>query len=741
LTLGITGAVAESNRQGQTIQLASDDELLDAASNSGADSSGDDSSGGGDSASDSDGLLSGSDGTDQGGDGGTSAGDDLLGGSSDGGSSDGDDLLSGGDSDDGGQAGDDLLGGSDGGSPDGGGEDLLGGSDDGDDGGLLSDESTDGQDKKTAKDDAKKTADDKTAFEMHKAAFKKAEGRYPSANKCKTCHPRQYRQWSVSQHAYAQMSPVYMAMQMAINSKNSGSTGDFCIRCHNPVGMNLGESVYTSNLNRPATSREGITCVVCHRVKKPYGKISGRLPLDEGDVLDPVKGPSGNDDLQKVLDNPQKYRVTADRDEPGREIHGEARQFFQMTEPGFCGTCHDVKSPAGFRLEDAFSSFHNSPASANGTSCQDCHMGKEQGVDSGYARGPAAVVGGEPTEPGKLTNHYFAGPDYPIIHPGIFPHNKEALEFKNLRQWLKFDYKKGWGTDDFEQGVALDHPFPDAWRAPADRYDARDMLEDQFDKLEWAKTERMEVLRNGFELSSIRVTESTGERLAFEIDVRNPTPGHATPTGFDAERLIFLQVTVRDSEGTVVYESGDRDPNGDVRDSHSLYVHRGDVPIDEDLFSLQSRFVMRMARGGEREEILALNHSVTPQPLQRPQTRANSVYGRPRGARKHKMSIPPLGSKTADYDVPAEQLTGDGPYTINVKLIAQMVPVNLIAAIQDVGFDYGLTPKEVADRVVEGAHTLYDKTTTVTLDGQPQQAVTPTVDNASTVPERVHHGR
>ena len=32
--------------------------------------------------------------------------------------------------------------------------------------------------------------------------------RYPSATECGGCHPRHYSEWSVSQHAYAQMSPV-----------------------------------------------------------------------------------------------------------------------------------------------------------------------------------------------------------------------------------------------------------------------------------------------------------------------------------------------------------------------------------------------------------------------------------------------------------------------------------------------------------------------------------------------------
>lgn len=346
-------------------------------------------------------------------------------------------------------------------------------------------------------------------------------------------------------------------------------------------------------------------------------------------------------------------------------------------------------------------------------------MGKEQGVPSGYARGPAAVVGDEPTEPRKLTNHYFAGPDYPIIHPGIFPHNVEAAEFKSMRQWLKFDYKAGWGTDEFEQSISLDREFPDAWFAIDDRYDAREILDEQFERLEWARKERLEVLRNGFEMGDIEITRASGgDGLAFRVDVRNPTNGHAVPTGFDAERLIFLQVRVRDRDGRLVYVSGDRDPNGDVRDSHSLYVHDGRLPLDEDLFSLQSRFLVRMERGGEREEVLTLNHSQSPQPFIRPETRATTIYGRPRGARKHKMTIPPRGERTATYDIPANQLDGTGPYTVNVKLIAQMVPVNLIAAIQDVGFDYGMSPKEVAERVVEGAETLYEKEVTVEPSAQ-----------------------
>jgi hypothetical protein len=463
--------------------------------------------------------------------------------------------------------------------------------------------------------------------------------KYPSANSCATCHPKQYKEWSVSRHAYAQLSPIFNAMQMTINAKTSGTNGDFCIRCHNQVGMNLQEPLSLTNLERHPTSREGITCVVSHRVNKNYGKVSGRLALREGDLFSPIYGPSGPTELNRVLSKPEQYRVVTSKDQPDRGIHTKAEKNFELTKPSFCGTCHDATLLNGFRLEEAFAEYKQSPAAERGETCQDCHMGKVQGVAAGYEQGPAAIVGGVPTKPRKLTDHYFAGPDYPIIHPGIFPHNVEAAGLTSMANWLQFDIKAGWGTPEFEDKVARDHPFPAAWKSIDDRYDARKIIEEQFKRLEIATKKRRQVLENGFKLSDIRVTRNDSDGVDFEIDVINGTDGHGVSTGFDAGRLLFLQVTVTDNEGRVVYRSGDRDPNGDVRDLHSLYVHNGELPLDKDLFNLQSKFLVRMLRGGEREQVLAVNTSGGVQPFVRPEARATTIYGRPRGARKHKQTI------------------------------------------------------------------------------------------------------
>lgn len=574
----------------------------------------------------------------------------------------------------------------------------------------ASKESDEAARKKAADDEARR----KAADAEHEKLF--LESKYPSASTCAVCHVKQFEEWSVSQHAYAQLSVVFNAMQTKININTGGTNGDFCVRCHTPLGMNLNETVYGSNLDRTPASREGLTCVACHRVNQAYGKISARMATVEGDIFSTVYGPKGGAELKRVLSKPEQYRVTTSRDQPGRQIHGEVKQASFLLKPQFCGSCHDVTLLNGFRLEQAFAEFKASPGiREEGSTCQDCHMGRVQGVVSGYDYGPAAIVGGVPTRDRKLTNHTFAGPDYSVIHPGLFPFNTDAQKLKTLAEWLQFNYKAGWGTDEFEKTVSKDYKFPKAWESRDERYDARAILKTQFERLAKVRQLRMQVLRNGIHLSDINVIKSDPSGLQFSVDVINATLGHGVPTGFDAERLYFVEVTVRDSHGNKVYVSGDRDPNGDVRDTHSVYVHNGELEEDKDLFSLQSIFLVRTLRGGEREQILPTNLSADVLPFVRPETRATVLVGHPLGARKHRQNIEPLGRRTATYTVPASKLRSGERYKITVRFIVQMVPVNLVDQIKDAGFDYGESPAEIARKIVDGSLALWTRTAEVRL--------------------------
>ncbi len=595
-----------------------------------------------------------------------------------------------------------------------------------------------------------------------------SEKRFPSAATCAQCHPDHYREWSVSAHAYAQMSPVFNAFQAALFKLTSGTNGDFCIRCHTQIGMQREEPIFTSNLKRHPASLEGITCVVCHRVDRNYGKVSGRTAVLEGDMYQPVYGPKGNAILKEMLGKVSNLK-SSEEDDGQMKVHGDVVKFDPISTSAFCGTCHDVNLLNGFRLEEAFTQFKNSPAAKDGETCQDCHMGKIPGKkldgEDNFAQGPAARIGGgvwvkegDPgygttTPPRKRTNHMFAGPDYSIVHPGMFPHSKalrdklwewqrqeekdgktEVAERAGLAHMLDFKWEDGWGDAEsaFEKKVREDEkaemalPWP--WDDRQNRSDFRLLLNDQFRLLNQISVERHQVLRRGFQLGKTEVTRDDSKGLAFRIQVKNGTDGHGVPTGFDAERLIYLDVKVKDAKGRVIYQSGDRDPNGDVRDLHSSYVHHDAdkssqyiqqtawkdaaglkrLPYDlkwkedKDLFNLQSKFITRNLRGGEREQVLAVNHSLDPLPYIRPDTRPGILVARPGAARKQARVLAPNDSRWADYNVPAEALTGARPYTVEAKFVSQMVPINLIKTISIVGFDYNLSPKEVAKRVAFG---------------------------------------
>lgn len=570
------------------------------------------------------------------------------------------------------------------------------------------------------------------SYEAHAKLF--ANERFPSAMRCGQCHPVQFRQWSVSQHAYAQLSPIFNAMQGQIDKGTNGTNGDFCIRCHTQVGMIMGESEFMSNIDRSPISREGVTCIVCHRLTEPLGKISGRFPVEEGALSEPVYGPTGrNTELKKAIAHED---LVTSPNKVGKKVHGETRRFFRITTSAFCGSCHDVTLFNGFRLEEAFSEYKHSPAAQRGIQCQDCHMGKEPGrvlADKrdpnfdriNYAYGAAAKVGDFETAPRKLTSHMFVGPDFSVLPPALFPHHRGAIKdekqktdpaapgLATIREWMQFDWKAGWGTDSFEKNVPAGYKFPPRWASADDRYAARAIIDDNRALLDEALKNRLTLLRNGYKLGEVVTRRADSGGIEFAVQVRNGSEGHGVPTGFDAERLVWLHVVVKDATGKIIKESGDLDPNGDVRDLRSTYVRNAQMPVDTELFSLQGDFIVRLMHGGEREQVLTTNYSPSPLPFLRPERMSAILLGRPNAARKQKHNIAPLGERWADYTVTRDQLTGRPPYTATIELKSAMVPVNLVNEVQRVGFDYNLTAAELTHNLVAGHLVLWERRATL----------------------------
>ncbi len=308
-------------------------------------------------------------------------------------------------------------------------------------------------------------------------------------------------------------------------------------------------------------------------------------------------------------------------------------------------------------------------------------MGIEPGVAEGYSFGPAAVVNDKVVNPErKHSNHMFYGPGYSIAHPGIFPHTKESNRWK-FNDWLLFDWRAGWGTDEFEDALAegkFQAFFPPVWDNSDDRYDAREIVDANLKKLKYKKDIRRQLMENGSKVDGpfFSGDPQLGRRLKFRYCVTNTNPGHNVPSGsLGAQPQVWLNTVLIGPGGQPIWESGYLDSNGDLADLHSLDVVSRRIPLDKQLFNLQTKFLTTNVKGTDREMYLPVNVDFDQLPFLRPPAQPVSVINHPPNIRMEAHSIPPLGSKNAKYVVPGHLIQEPGIYRLSVRMRSRAEPI------------------------------------------------------------------
>jgi nitrate/TMAO reductase-like tetraheme cytochrome c subunit len=504
---------------------------------------------------------------------------------------------------------------------------------------------------------------------------------YPTAAQCGECHKQIYEEWSSSQHAYSSVSPMFHAFEQKFQELTKGTVGTFCVRCHQQVGTQLGENRETPLWAMSQISREGVTCITCHRVKEQYGKVNGERRVEPGKIFDPVYGSGEKGVLKEILANKETYSVKTSEGGRGNSIHNGMMTNPQITKSEFCVSCHQVAVNLGIKLEIVWDQYRDSPARQAGVTCQDCHMGKVPGMPEGYATGPSAVIGGKEVNPRrKHANHRFIGPGYSIAHPGVFPHSPKAQAF-TMKDWLEFDWRADWGTAEFEDKVAsgkIKASFPKRWADPLDREDARLILDENLAKLAERYELRRQVMENGTKVDGpyIDGAPQVGRGLTFSYKIKNLNAGHNLPSGsLGAQPQLWVNVALLGPDGKNVWESGYVDSNGDVADLHSLDVAAGKIKTDEQLVNFQTKFLTTNLKGTDREMYLPVNFDVDPLPHLRPPQIPTTVLNHPPLVRMENHSLPPLGEKLVNYQVPGDLIKKPGKYRLAFRMRSRAEPI------------------------------------------------------------------
>jgi hypothetical protein len=523
--------------------------------------------------------------------------------------------------------------------------------------------------------------------EKNPHAWEDADKQYPSAKVCGECHPNQYKQWSISSHAYANLSPMFNKFEQRINDISRGTVNYFCVRCHASVGTALGEQRAIAWWDRSPAAREGITCVTCHRVGEAYGKVNAARRITPGSIHEPVFGPFDSLGGLKAITNARGNGILVTVDEPDRPAEGD-KKWIRMHQTAiqsdlikrseFCVACHQVAVYPGIKLETVWEEWRASPAAKEGITCQRCHMSKNPGHDDGFDIGWAAEVNKKHfNDQRELTDHTFVGPGYPISHPGLFPLRRDESPFKP-QQWLTFDHRAKWGSEEFEKNVPPSTSFPSEWQDPANRRKAWLIVQENLGRWRDREEQRLKLMEGASHLDGpfFDSPRTVGKTFSFHYKLTNLNKGHNLPSGsLGAQPELWLNVALIDPDGNNVWESGYVDKNGDVADLQSQEVGDHTINPDYQLFSMQSKFLTTNLKGTDREMYLPINLDFDQDPFIRPGGAPTSILNHPPNARLEKRSIPPLGSRVAHYKVDGNKLTKQGTYKLVARLRGRTEPI------------------------------------------------------------------
>ncbi len=446
-----------------------------------------------------------------------------------------------------------------------------------------------------------------------------------TAETCAPCHARQVAEWQRSVMAHAVRSPLFESLESVVEEQvgrdercpngagvlrrgggdvcrdertgiaTTGSGGEhWCVNCH-AASDNLSSSVppwsavANSQARKPlrdvlsAQAKEGISCAVCHQAIGPVHGTSGYqgnatwISSQTGAVFrmrpEDGSGTTGISNSGYLLDersflSPRLGAGGAGDPIVHRAASSDSKRYLET--PEMCGACHDVRlfgtDTLGVRdrgehfkrLRNAYSEWRTwaegeRAAGRRAATCQDCHMslypgvcvadapeksGPRDGCPQGFhfearAAGEKArgLVASSSAEPRAIASHYFTSVEVPLANE-----------------------------------------FPDAW--------AKDTTLDADGVPLGLDARRTMMLRHTFRFAIGSATR-IGARLEIPIEIQNVGAGHRVPAGFSQEREIWVELTVKDARGQVVYEvgkvSGD---DQDLRDKAFVRVSTGEANVD-----------------------------------------------------------------------------------------------------------------------------------------------------------------
>lgn len=249
------------------------------------------------------------------------------------------------------------------------------------------------------------------------------------------CHQEIVEEWKPSAHRYSAMDPIFQGIQTVMAKQNGAESTRYCGGCHDPISLFSGtKNVFVEELTGLHGYNEGVSCLTCHSVQTT-------------DV-------QGNANFTVV--QPQQYlwqssttglgRVTRDfliRSYPGEHMKLSKRMF---KAPEYCAACHkqfidqEVNRVGWVQLQNQFdnwkaSHWNHKADPAKTVECRECHMplipsnDPAAGDSSDYNRTAAD---------GKHRSHRFLAAN--SMMPNLLKLEGAERQTQLTEQWLRGEF-------------------------------------------------------------------------------------------------------------------------------------------------------------------------------------------------------------------------------------------------------------------------------------------------------------
>ncbi len=380
------------------------------------------------------------------------------------------------------------------------------------------------------------------------------------AETCERCHADIVEQWSRSAHRFASFNnPFYEAtindMRLKALSPTDGvgkHVGHFphwsdrtakikskwCSGCHDPAVMLAGQMTEEIDRRSPQ-AQAGLTCLACH-------------------AIDKIHNTTGNGSYNVADEHEDPYLFAeADTGTPAAYLHDTAikakpeahkkqmlQPFFRTSE--FCSACHKVSLPEAvndyrwFRGQNEYDNWHDSGVAHNASRtfylppakrvCQECHMPLEP-----------VVLGDLAAKKGMVKSHRF-------------------LAVNTALPFVRGD------TETI---------------ARIEKFLHEDRL--RIDVFALVREGEGEAQGTVYALDKTQPPLVAGEKLTFDVVVRNKDVGHTFPGGTNDSNEGWIEFTVLDSQDRIVVQSGKVGDDGYVDPAahyfRALVVDRESDPI------------------------------------------------------------------------------------------------------------------------------------------------------------------